>query len=157
SEIRLRDALLRLAGAGDLLTESLATGNQAWNENTALMAEAERRYGTTEAQIAIAKNQLVDMGITLGETLLPAINGFLDVADGLFSWFQSAPGWLKQAVVWLGFVTAAVTLAGGAALIAVPKIHALNVALSEIGTGKALAAQRAIGGVASVLTGPWGL
>jgi TP901 family phage tail tape measure protein len=157
SEIRLRDALLRLAGAGDLLTESLATGNEAWNENTALMAEAERRYGTTEAQIAIAKNQLVDLGITLGETLLPAINGFLDVADGLFLWFQSAPAWLKQTVVWLGFTTAAIALVGGAALVAVPKVHALNVALGEIGTKGALRTQRALSGVTGFLLGPWGV
>jgi TP901 family phage tail tape measure protein len=85
SEIRLRDALLRLAGAGDLLTESLATGNEAWDENTALMEEAARRYGTTESQIAIAKNQLTDMGITLGENLLPMIRSFLDAGQNMFA------------------------------------------------------------------------
>jgi len=157
TEIRLRDNMLRLAGAGTLLTDSLATGNAAWDENTALMAEAERRYGTTEAQIAIAKNQLVDMGITLGEILLPAINNFLDVGDGLFSWFQSMPAGLQQTVVWLGVVTATITLAGGAALAAVPKFHALSVALGEIGTKKAVRLQGALGSVASVLTGPWGI
>lgn len=157
SEIRLRDALLRLAGAGDLLTESLATGNDAWNENAALMAEAERRYGSTEAQMAIARNQLVDMGITLGEILLPAINKLLDIGDGLFSFFQSMPAGLQQVVVWLGVGAAAITLLGGAALIAVPKVHALNIALGEIGGKKAGMAQKALGGVTRLLTGPWGI
>lgn len=157
SEIRLRDNMLRLAGAGDLLTESLAMGNTAWDENSALMEEAARRYGTTEAQMAIAKNQLVDMGITLGEVLLPAINHFLDVGDGLFSWFQSMPAGVQQTVVWLGVATAAVTLIGGAAVVAVPKIHALNIALGEIGGGKAALAQRALSGVTGVLMGPWGV
>lgn len=157
SEIRLRDALLRLAGAGTLLTDSLTTGNAAWDENKALMEEAERRYGTTAAQMAIARNQLTDMGITLGEVLLPAINHFLDVADGMFSWFQSLSAPVQQAVVWLGLATAAITLVGGAAMVAVPKFHALNVALGEIGGGKAAFAQRSLSGIASVLTGSWGL
>lgn len=157
SEIRLRDAMLRLAGSGDLLTESLAGGNQAWEENTALMEEAARRYGTTEAQMSIAKNQLVDMGISLGEILLPAINKLLDVGDGLFSFFQSMPAGLQQTIVWLGVAAAAITLIGGAALIAVPKIHALNVALGEMGGKKASMAQKALGGVTGFLTGPWGI
>jgi len=157
SEIRLRDALLRLAGAGDLLTESLATGNEAWDENSALMEEAARRYGTTEAQMQIARNQLVDLGITLGEVMLPAINKFLDVASGMLSWFQDLPAGLQQTVVWLGVAATAVTLVGGAALIAVPKIHALNVALGEIGGKKASAVQSALGRVTGFLAGPWGI
>lgn len=157
SEIRLRDALLRLAGAGDLLTESLDTGNEAWDENSALMEEAARRYGTTEAQMAIARNQLVDMGISLGEILLPAINKLLDVGDGLFSFFQDMPVGLQQVVVWLGVGAAAITLLGGAALIAVPKLHALNVTLGEIGGKKASMAQKALGGLTSFMTGPWGI
>lgn len=157
SEIRLRDNMLRLAGAGDLLHESLATGAAAWDENEALMAEAERRYGTTEAQIAIAKNQITDMGITIGETLLPAVNTLLDVGSGMFSWFQSLPPSVQEAVTWLGVAAAAIALAGGASLIAIPKFHALNQALGDMGTGKAALAQKALNGVSGVLMGPWGL
>src|SRR5690606_4851374 len=46
--IRVRDMLLRLAGGGDILTDSLARGAQAWDENTALVKEAEQRYETAE-------------------------------------------------------------------------------------------------------------
>lgn len=157
SDIQLRDAMLRLAGAGDLLTDSLATGNQAWNENSALMEEAARRYGTTEAQMSIAKNQLVDMGITLGEILLPAINKLLDIGDGLFSFFQDMPVGLQQTIVWLAVGATAITLIGGAALVAAPKLHALNVALGEMGGTKASMVQKALGGVTGFLTGPWGI
>jgi TP901 family phage tail tape measure protein len=157
SDIQLRDAMLRLAGAGDLLTESLRAGRMAWSENTALMAEAERRYGTTEAQMAIAKNQFIDMGISLGEILLPAINKLLDIGDGLFSFFQDMPAGLQQTIVWLAVGATAITLLGGAALVAVPKIHALNTALGEIGGKKASAVQKALGGVTGFLTGPWGI
>src|SRR5690606_38219940 len=33
-EIRVRDALLRMAGAGDLVRESVDLGTKAWEENT---------------------------------------------------------------------------------------------------------------------------
>ena len=39
SEVRLRDALLRSAGASDVFTDSLAMGTKAWEENTALTKE----------------------------------------------------------------------------------------------------------------------
>lgn len=84
--IRVRDALLRASNAGDLLRESLSRGNQAWEENTALTKEAELFYGTTENQLKLLKNQIVDAGISLGNVFLPAINdgiGFLgDFVEG---------------------------------------------------------------------------
>src|SRR5690606_2064987 len=70
-QIRVRDALLRASGAGDLLRESLDLGSRAWQDNTALTKEAEQRYKTTASQLQIAKNRLVDVGITIGQVLLP--------------------------------------------------------------------------------------
>ena len=40
TEVRMRDALLRAAGAGELFAESLKIGTQAWEENVALTNEA---------------------------------------------------------------------------------------------------------------------
>jgi TP901 family phage tail tape measure protein len=157
SEIRLRDALLRLAGAGDLLTESLTTGNEAWQENSALTDEAARRYETTEAQMAIAKNQLVDIGITLGDTLVPILRDFLDAGSGLLEFFSGLPGPVQQTAVALGAAVAVIGVLGGAALIAVPKIHEFNRTLGEIGTTGALRVQRGLNAVTSILTGPWGI
>lgn len=153
SEIRLRDALLRLAGAGDLLTVSLQTGNDAWDENSALMDEASRRYGTTEAQLQIARNQLNDMGITLGEHLLPAINDFLLAGKGMFAWFQGLSQGTQGAIVQLGLAATVISIVGGAAMVAAPKLHQLSLALDDMGRARA---SRALSGVASVITGPWG-
>src|SRR5690606_5773094 len=69
SEIRVRDALLRASGAGDLFRQSLEMANQAWDENIALTKEAEQRYGTTESQLIILWNRIKDIGITLGDAL----------------------------------------------------------------------------------------
>lgn len=65
TEIRQRDALLRLAGAGDVLSESLGIATQAWDENNALTNEAEKRYQTLESQIQILKNDVSDFAISL--------------------------------------------------------------------------------------------
>ncbi|EPY2274472.1 phage tail tape measure protein [Clostridium sporogenes] len=73
TEVRMRDALLRAAGAGDLFNKSINIGTQAWQENTALQNEANQRYATTESQLKIVKNQIVDSARTIGANLLPAI------------------------------------------------------------------------------------
>lgn len=156
SEIRLRDAMLRLAGAGDLLTDSLATGNQAWDENAALMEEAARRYGTTEAQIQIARNQLTDMGITLGERLLPAIRSFLDTGQGMFAWFNDLSDGTQSGIVVLGTIATVIGVVGGAALIAAPKLNAMSLALGEMGTKGAGRASTALSKLSNFMLSPWG-
>src|SRR5690606_27744675 len=50
-DIRVRDALLRAAGAGDLFRESIERSSAAFKENTALTEEANRRYQTVESQM----------------------------------------------------------------------------------------------------------
>lgn len=67
SEIRVRDALLRAAGAGDLFTEALELGSEAWAENIALTKEAEARYATTESRLRVAANQISNVGRTVGD------------------------------------------------------------------------------------------
>ena len=46
-------AFLSLAQAGDLVTDALDLSSDAYAENTALAAEAEARYRTTESQFKI--------------------------------------------------------------------------------------------------------
>src|SRR3972149_5052561 len=55
-DIRLRDALLRLATGGDILRRSVELANVAWYENTALAKEAGRRYASAASQFKILRN-----------------------------------------------------------------------------------------------------
>lgn len=75
TEIRQRDALLRAAGAGDVLRDSLELGNQAWKENNALNAEAAKRFETTESEVQLLKNAVDDAAISIGQQLTVAIDG----------------------------------------------------------------------------------
>jgi TP901 family phage tail tape measure protein len=70
---RLLRAFLTVAGAGDILRQSLETGNQAWKENTALTREAEKRYQTHAAQLKTLHNRWIDLKIVLGEAMLPTL------------------------------------------------------------------------------------
>lgn len=73
TEIRLRDSLLRLGNAGDLVTNATKLSNEAWGENTALTNEAEQRYKTFASQMQILKNKLSDIAITIGDALMPIV------------------------------------------------------------------------------------
>lgn len=69
SDVRMRDALLRAAGASDQFTQAVKLGNQAWEDNTALAKEAETRYGTMESQLSMTKNKIKDIGISVYDNM----------------------------------------------------------------------------------------
>lgn len=154
TEILVRDALLRAAGASDMFTASLKTGSRGWIENSALAEEAAKRYATTESQIAVAGNAIKDALIDIGAVLLPIVQGGIEVIRNLVTWFQNLPGPVQTAVTILGAVTAAVTVLGGAAMIAAPKILAFRESMSNmVATGSALPS--ALGKFGLFMTGPW--
>ena len=68
------DALLRSANASDVFTSAIQTGKNAWEDNTALTNEASKRYETTASQLSIMKNNIYDVGITLGSAFLPKVS-----------------------------------------------------------------------------------
>lgn len=114
SEIRMRDALLRLANGSDILTEAVETSNTAWEENTALQEEADKRYETTQSQLEIMKNKLMEVAISAGEELLPALNDIIDDMDPLIESLSNAVKWFadldsstkEAALKFTGFVIA---------------------------------------------------
>ncbi len=74
---RLIRSFLSLANAGELLNDTYNVSAKAWMQNNALQEEAEKRFATTASQIQIAKNNLYDLGITVGSVLLPALNDLM--------------------------------------------------------------------------------
>ena len=90
SDIRMRDALLRAAGASDVFTEALSLGTKAWDENTALANEAAQRYETVESKIQLLKNSAADLGISVYESVQPALKDLVDEATGLLDQLHTA-------------------------------------------------------------------
>ncbi|QJD87904.1 phage tail tape measure protein [Cohnella herbarum] len=96
SEIRVRDALLRASGAGDLFRESLEIGSKAWEENNALSNEAAQRYATTESRLKILKNRFDDVIGTIGDALVPVMMEALDAMEPLLKLVSDAANWFAN-------------------------------------------------------------
>lgn len=67
-----------LAGNTDLVTKSLGLSNSAWQENTALVNEADAANQTTAAKLQMIQNNAEALAISIGDALLPIINDILD-------------------------------------------------------------------------------
>lgn len=93
--------MLRLAGAGDMLTDSLQTSNSAWKSNTALTAEYGRRMETTAAQVQVAWNNIKDAAIEVGAATLPAIGKAAKGVGAMARAFGDLPGPIKSATAGL--------------------------------------------------------
>ena len=96
ADIRVRDALLRMAGGGDILADSLDLAAQAWEENTALTKEAETRYGTVESQVSMLFNKLKALAITLYDALRPALVSVLGAVNRFVDSLSGVVGWVSQ-------------------------------------------------------------
>src|SRR5690606_7444272 len=124
-DMRVRDALLRPAGAGDLFRESIERSSAAFKENTALTEEANRRYQTVESQMQLAVNAIKDMAISFGNILLPVIVPVLEVIRDLAGWFSNLPEPIKIVVGVAAGLAGAFAGIAGAALILGPRIFDL--------------------------------
>ena len=154
--IRITDVLLRSTAAVKLLADSVALGTKAWSEDTALQDAAALKYQTTAAKVEIAKNNLNDMAITLGQTFLPIVGDAAGKVTAMAQAFGALPAPARASIAALGGIAAAGLTVGGAALYLVPKVHDLLGALDEMGPKGARAAG-ALRSVGSVLAGPWGI
>ena len=71
---RLIRSFLSLSGAGDLLRKSLDNASNAMKDTSAIDEEFAKRQETTAAQLQLLQNRIADVGISVGQVLLPAIN-----------------------------------------------------------------------------------
>lgn len=122
TEVRMRDALLRAASASDIFSEAMQTGNEAYGEGNALADEAAKRYETLAAKADIAKNQVIDMAISFGEVLTPALATAVEAGGDMASFVGDLPEPMKIALVNIAALTGGVLLFGGTAMLAIPKI-----------------------------------
>lgn len=131
--IRESDALRRLASSGDLLTESLRTGSDAWRDNNALVEEAAKRYNTAESQAKIAWNQIKDSAISAGQSLLPMLAQAATSVGQLAEWFGDLPEPVQKAGIAVGVTVTALGLLGGGALKAITGLADLRTAFRTMG------------------------
>lgn len=78
--IRQSNMLKSLALASDTLTGAVSMSTQAWDENSALTTEANKRYETTESKLKMLKNEVTDVAIEFGGPLVDALRDGVQAA-----------------------------------------------------------------------------
>lgn len=124
SGIRQTDVMQRLINNGTILTEAVNDANTAWEENTALTTEVEKRNQSLESRFATLQNNANAAAITVGQVLgeqllnladqylMPVIDGVNDLATG----FKNLDSPTQAAITKLGLIAVAagpvLTIAG---------------------------------------------
>lgn len=111
---RLLRSFLSLAAAGDLLSRSMTLGSTAFAENTALVAEAEKRYASAASQITVARGRLNELFIEVGGSLVPVLLDLLAILAPIIGAFANLAGRFPKmtiAVVGLGIVIGGLAIA----------------------------------------------
>jgi TP901 family phage tail tape measure protein len=95
----VQDVMKRLAGGADQMRNAVELSTTAWRENSALTEEARKRFETTESQLKLLWGRIQDVGITIGNSLLPAIKSLvgaftiiIPVLEKLAGAFAAIPG-----------------------------------------------------------------
>lgn len=108
TELRLSDALRRTSNANGLFVESIQRANTAWKENTAMTKEAEKRYRTFASRLSKTKHKINNVAMTLGESLMPTLEGALENINGLVDGFANLDEGTRQTILSMGALAAGV-------------------------------------------------
>ncbi len=107
-EVRLRDTLLRSVNATELFAKAQKMANEAWEENTALTEEANKRYATTESKLKNLKNTALLFGQQIGDDLNPTIQELIASAEELLnSFLEMDESQRKQIIQFAAYAAAA--------------------------------------------------
>ncbi len=135
SDIRMRDALLRAAGASDTFTNALQIGSSAWEANTALTTEASKRYATTQSQLTMMQNAYKNLKVAIGDAYTPALQEAYSIGtkvlNGVTQFVKKNPELVNAVTAFTG-VIGAVTLALAAYTAAVKLANIATAAFATV-------------------------
>lgn len=150
--VRQTKAILGLASAGDLLTNTINLANSAWAKNTALGEKAGVMYNTTEAKMTMMQNAANNVKISIGDALTPMIGSFAQgmtsILEPIAEFIEANPALVQGITAFVGVLGLAVAAIG--AYTAVTKLAAaanLLFAGSIPGIGIVMGVAAAIGGL----------
>lgn len=158
---RVRDVMFRSSAALRDYDEAQKVANESVAAGTALNVESARRFETTSSQIQLLKNTFNEIGISIGEKLLPAFKGLVGFATGVLNVIRSIPAPILTMAAGFAAVTGTVIAAGSAFLYAgqhLAKLSALFKLSRQLGgfipLFKGLAKGILEAGGAAAVTGP---
>lgn len=153
--IRQSNMLQSLALASNMLGDAVKTSSEAYKENTALTAEAEKRYATMAAKISQLKARITEVAIEIGETLVPYIEKAMTFIEGLVEKWKALDDEQKESILKFAAIAAAI----GPVLLVVGKLIASVGSVVSVfgslisGGGKLITMISSISGSAGGLSG----
>ena len=148
-EVRLRETIIKLASTHEDVAKALGMSSEAWEQNNALSKEAELRYGTTESQLKIMRNQIQNATLDIGNSLLPIIRDLVEWVAKIANGFANLDPNLKEFITKASLITlgiGAVLAIGGGFLMFIASV---TTAIATLGGVTAI-----VGGIIGFLTSP---
>ena len=158
TEVRLSNTILSLANASEVMNEAVELGNKAWEDNTALTDEANKKYNNLKSKITIAINKLKDQAITLGNKLMPSLEKVLDVFGKWIEKFEELSEEQVDMIVKIGLIVAAIgpflTILGKVTTATGTVVKGIGTFVEAIGVvrGTITSTSTAVNGLAKVFT-----
>lgn len=106
-EVRQAQAMGALAQSSDVLASALNVSKNAWNDNTAMANEAEKRYATLKSQLSQTWEAIKQDGNELGQAFTPTLTDLLKIVKKAANAFSNLDEGTQQTIAKMLLLTAA--------------------------------------------------
>ena len=107
TEVRQAQAMGALAQSSDVLASALNVSKNAWNDNTAMANEAEKRYATLKSQLSQTWEAIKQAGNELGQAFTPTLTDLLKIVKNAANAFSDLDEGTQQTIAKMLLLTAA--------------------------------------------------
>ena len=110
--IRQSNMLKALGLAADQMTGAVNTANTAWQQNTALTNEANKRYSTAQSRLTMMQNAYNNLKVAIGDAYTPALSEAYGVGtkvlNSITAFIQKNPALVNAITAFAGVIGAVV-------------------------------------------------
>lgn len=106
-EVRQAQSMGALAQSSDVLANALNVSKNAWNDNTAMANEAEKRYATLKSQLSQTWEAIKQAGNELGQAFTPTLTDLLKIVKKAANAFSNLDEGTQQTIAKMLLLTAA--------------------------------------------------
>lgn len=106
-EVRQAQSMGALAQSSEVLASALNVSKNAWNDNTAMANEAEKRYATLKSQLSQTWEAIKQAGNELGQAFTPTLTDLLKIVKKAANAFSNLDEGTQQTIAKMLLLTAA--------------------------------------------------
>lgn len=155
--IRQSNMIKALGLAADQMTGAVNTANTAWQQNTALTNEANKRYATAQSRLTMMQNAYNNLKVAIGDAYTPALGKSYELGAKVLNSFtefvQRNPALVNAVTAFAGSIGLVATALAGYT-IAIKIARAATAAFATVSTvalGPIFAVTAAVAGAVAVV------